>query len=45
VTYKPSYRTAIGKDNLERLLLLYPDIHEEYAETTESRRFSVTVKN
>jgi len=45
ITYKPSYRTAIGKDNLERLLLLHPDIHDEYAETTESRRFSVTVKN
>jgi len=44
VTYKPSYRTAIGKDNLERLLLLHPDIHEEYAETTESRRFSVVRK-
>jgi len=45
VTYKPSCRTAIGKDSLERLQLLHPDIHEEYAETTESRRFSVTVKN
>ena len=44
VTFKPSCRTAIGKDKLERLKLLHPDIHEEFAETTESRRFSVVRK-
>ena len=41
VSYNPSYRTGISKQNLEKLLAQKPDIYEEYVETTESRSFKV----
>ena len=41
VTFKPSYRESIGKDNLLRLKDAHPDIYEQYVTTSESRRFNV----
>ena len=41
VTYKPTSKTSIKKDELERLRLDYPDIHDQYATTSESRSFAV----
>lgn len=44
VTYKPSYRTGINKDKLEKLNHDHPLIYEEYTTTTEARRFSAKKK-
>ena len=44
VSYKPSYRKDIKKEDLERLEKLRPDIYGEYAGITEFRTFSVTKK-
>ena len=44
VTYKSSYRTGIGKDNLEKLKINHPAIYEEYVETSESRSFRASIK-
>ena len=41
VTYKPTSKTSIKKDELERLRLDHPDIHDQYATTSESRSFAV----
>ena len=41
VTYKPSSKIGIGKNALERLQAQHPDIYEEYATETISRRFYV----
>lgn len=41
VTYNPVYKTSITGENLMKLKESHPDIYEEYATTTESRRFSV----
>ena len=44
VRNKPVYRTCISKDKLQKLEETHPDLYSEYAETTESRRFSVRRK-
>lgn len=44
VSYKPSYRTGISKDNLSKLEAQHPDTYNEFVTSTESRRFSVKKK-
>ena len=44
VSYNPAYRTGIDKKGLERLKVQYPDVYDDYVNTTESRRFSVKKK-
>ncbi len=41
VTFNPSYKEGILKDNLLRLKDAHPDIYAEYVTTSESRRFNV----
>lgn len=41
MTYKPTSKTSIKKDELERLRLDHPDIYDQYATTSESRSFAV----
>lgn len=41
VSYKPTSKTGIKKDELERLRLDHPDIYDQYATTSESRSFAV----
>lgn len=41
IIYNPVKTTAIDKDSLLRLKLQYPDIYEQFAATSESRRFYV----
>lgn len=41
ISYKPSYRTGISKDNIEKLEVAYPSIYDGFVSITESRRFSV----
>jgi predicted phage-related endonuclease len=45
VTYNPTYRTGINKDNLERLNQDHPLVYENYVNTTEIRRISVRRKD
>lgn len=42
ITFNPQYRTAINKEKLSVLKAQYPDIYDEYVETTESRVFKLT---
>ena len=41
VTYKPSQTMEINKENLLRLQAQHPEIYEEYARPSVSRRFYV----
>lgn len=41
VTYNPTNRTGIKKDQLTKLETLHPDIYDEFVETSESRTFRV----
>lgn len=41
VSYKPTSKTSIKKDELERLRLNHPNIYDQYATTSESRTFAV----
>jgi hypothetical protein len=41
VTYQPTYRAGIKKDQMTKLEMLYPDIYCEFVETSESRSFRV----
>ena len=41
ITYNPTIRTQIGKEQMEKLKIQHPDIYEEYTKTTESRTFKV----
>lgn len=41
VTYNPSRREGISKDNLLRLKVNHPDIYAEYVSVSENRRFHV----
>lgn len=41
VTYKPSHKVDIPKENLERLKASHPDIYQEYAVESKPRRFSI----
>ena len=40
ISYKPTERTGINKDNLKRLQINAPDIYDQYVTTTSSRRLS-----
>ncbi len=41
VSYNPISKTNINKDNLYRLQMQYPEIYEQFATTSEQRRFYV----
>lgn len=41
ITYNPVRKSTIDKDSLLRLKLQYPDIYEQFASISESRRFYV----
>ena len=41
VTYKPTRKSDITKDNLVRLKAQYPEIYEQFVTVSESRRFYV----
>ena len=41
VAYKPTLKAGIDKKNLLRLKMQYPDLYDEFATVSESRRFSV----
>ena len=41
ITYNPSQKTGISKENLFRLQMQHPDIYEQYVTFSESRRFYV----
>lgn len=41
ITYNPTIRTQIGKENMEKLKNQHRDIYEEYTSTTESRIFRI----
>lgn len=41
ITYNPTYRTGIDKNNLEKLKVQHPDIYDDYVTVSESRSFRV----
>lgn len=41
VTYNPTRKAGVSKENLSRLQAQHPDIYEEYVTVSESRRFYV----
>ncbi len=41
ITYKPTRKPDISKDNLFRLQAQHPDIYNDYVTVSESRRFYV----
>jgi putative phage-type endonuclease len=41
ITYNPTYRTSIKKEQLIKLKTLHPDIYDEFVDTSESRTFRV----
>lgn len=41
VSYNPTSKTTINKDNLYRLQMQYPEIYKQFATTSEQRRFYV----
>ena len=41
VTYNPSKKPGISKEDLFRLQMQYPDIYEQFVTVSESRRFYV----
>ena len=43
ISYNPIRRQGISKDNLVRLREVYPEIYEQFVETSESRRFSIKI--
>ena len=44
ISYKPTRKPDIGKENLIRLKAQHPDIYEDYVTVSESRRFYVKRK-
>lgn len=42
ITFNPQYRTCISKDKLSVMKAQYPDIYDEFVDTTESRVFKLT---
>ena len=42
ITFNPQYREGISKDKLSALKAQYPDIYEEFVDTTECRIFKLT---
>lgn len=42
MTFNPQYRQGISKEKLSVLKAQYPDIYDEFVETTETRIFKVT---
>ncbi len=44
ISYKPSYRTQITSEGLEKMKVNHPDIYDDYVNVTESRRFTVKHK-
>ena len=41
ITYNPSKKPGISKEDLFRLQMQYPDIYEQFVTVSESRRFYV----
>ena len=44
ISNKPSFRTGISKDELEKLKVHFPDVYNRFVEKKESRRFSIKAK-
>lgn len=44
VTYSPTYRTTINKENLSKLQLSHPLVYDQYVTTSECRKFSIKQK-
>lgn len=42
ITFNPQYRAGVSKDKLSVLKAQYPDIYEEFVDTTECRIFKLT---
>ena len=43
VQFCTAYKSILSKDNLVRLREVYPEIYEQFVETSESRRFSIKI--
>ncbi len=41
VSFSPTYRTGVPKDKLSQMKAQYPDLYDDYVETTESRVFKL----
>lgn len=41
ISYKPSYRTGVSKENVVRLQENFPEVYQKYVTMTESRRFAI----
>ena len=41
ITFNPQFRTGIPKDKLDKLKAQYPEIYDDYVDTTESRVFKL----
>jgi len=41
VTFNPSYRHGVEKNNLERFKIQHPDLYDQFVTVTQSRRFYV----
>lgn len=41
ITFNPMFRTGISKDKLSQLKAQYPEIYDDYVDTTESRVFKL----
>ncbi len=44
ISYKPSARTGINKEALEKMKIRFPDVYDEYVSTTVSRRLTFKSK-
>lgn len=44
VSYRPSEHTGIGKEELSKLKINYPDVYDEFVKTTTSYRKGFTAK-
>lgn len=44
ISNKPSFRTGISKEDLEKLKVHHPDVYSKFVDQKESRRFSIKAK-
>ena len=42
ISFNPQYREGISKDKLSQLKAQYPDVYDDYVQTTETRVFKLT---
>lgn len=45
ISYNPVRKTTIGKDNLFRMKLQFPEVYEQFVTVSESRRFQLKVRD